>query len=78
MNGSLDVLKAAVDFAKADQEYLDLINKLVHPKNAMGGGKNPSPEDLKRLAVLRAKRNELEERFFTIWIGEGWRSERSC
>ncbi len=69
MDHSVEVFKAAVEFAKADEQYLTLVHKILHRANGQTLSL-PSPEELKRLAALRSKRDELEDRFFAMWLGQ--------
>ncbi len=69
---NLEVFKAAVEFAKADEEYIRRLHAILH-KGSPQAQTDPSPEELEELFRLQVKRDELEDRFFSLWLGDGWR-----
>ncbi len=71
MHAKLDVVRAALDFAKADHEYVSLIHKLVHTGND-AERTVPSAEQLEALLHLRSNRDETEARLYKLWVGDGW------
>ncbi len=70
MYAKLDVVRAALDFAKADHEYISLIHKLVHQGNDLVTVV-PSAEQLESLSQLRSKRDETEASLYKLWVGDG-------
>ncbi len=71
----LEVFKAAVEFAKADEEYIRRVHTVLH-KGTPQEVTAPSAEELQELFALQMKRDELEERFYSLWVGDGWRFRR--